>query len=51
MLIIIPTPFPLPAFTIRPHWHARFHPDPENRWLRGSIAESMSEMGSDAAAL
>ena len=41
---IFPVPFPLPAFTIKQHWHARFHHDPGNRWLRGVIAELVSEV-------
>lgn len=40
---IFETPFTLPAFTIKQHWHARFQHDPGNRWLRGLIAELMSE--------
>ncbi len=41
---IFPIPFTLPAFTVKQHWHARFHNDPGNRWLRGQIAELMSEI-------
>ena len=44
---IFPVPFPLPEYTIKQHWHARFHHDPGNRWLRSTIAELMSEMGAD----
>lgn len=40
------TPFALPSFSVKQHWHARFHHDPGNRWLRGIIAELMSELGS-----
>lgn len=47
---IFPVPFTLPEYTIKQHWHARFHLDPGNRWLRGLIAELMSEMGGDATA-
>jgi len=46
---IFPVPFPLPEFTIKQHWHARFHHDPGNRWLRGAIAELVSEMGSEVS--
>jgi len=31
-------PVPIPAFTVKQHWHARYHNDPGNRWLRGVIA-------------
>lgn len=41
---IFPVPFTLPEFTVKQHWHARFHHDPGNRWLRGAIAELMSEL-------
>lgn len=41
---IFPVPFALPEYTIKQHWHARFHHDAGNRWLRGVIAELMSEM-------
>lgn len=32
-------PFPIPRFTVKQHWHARYHADPENRWLRQLTAE------------
>jgi DNA-binding transcriptional LysR family regulator len=28
-------PVPIPGFTVKQHWHARYHHDPANRWLRG----------------
>ncbi len=33
-----PCPIPIPGFTVRQHWHARYHNDPGNRWLRGVCA-------------
>lgn len=27
-------PFPIAPFSVKQHWHARFHHDPGNRWLR-----------------
>ncbi|MGO3741217.1 LysR family transcriptional regulator [Kerstersia sp.] len=33
-----PCPFPIPTFTVKQHWHARFHSDAGNRWLRQLIA-------------
>ena len=27
-------PFAIDEFTVRQHWHARYHDDPANRWLR-----------------
>jgi DNA-binding transcriptional LysR family regulator len=31
-------PLPIPGFTVKQHWHARYHHDPGNRWLRGLCA-------------
>jgi DNA-binding transcriptional LysR family regulator len=35
---IVPLPFSAPNIEIKQHWHARFHHDPANRWLRHAIA-------------
>ena len=32
-------PLPIPSFTVKQHWHARYHRDPANRWLRGVCAD------------
>lgn len=32
-------PFPVGRFTVKQHWHSRFHADPANRWLRQLCAE------------
>jgi DNA-binding transcriptional LysR family regulator len=32
-------PFSVPRFTVKQHWHARFHTDPANRWIRQLCAE------------
>jgi DNA-binding transcriptional LysR family regulator len=37
-LNVYPCPVPIPRFTVKQHWHARYHHDPGNRWLRGTIA-------------
>ncbi|MFT3718928.1 LysR family transcriptional regulator [Pseudorhodoferax sp.] len=37
-LRVLPCPVPIPGFSVRQHWHARFHQDPGNRWLRGVCA-------------
>ena len=34
-------PHPLPRYTVKQHWHARFHRDPGNAWLRQTIAQLM----------
>jgi len=35
-------PVALPGFTVKQHWHARFHQDPGHRWLRGLCASLFS---------
>jgi DNA-binding transcriptional LysR family regulator len=37
-LRVFDSPVPIPSFTVKQHWHARYHQDPGNRWLRGVIA-------------
>lgn len=27
-------PFPIPGFSVKQHWHGRYHQDPANLWLR-----------------
>jgi len=41
-----PCPFPIAPFSVKQHWHARFHHDPGNRWLRQAC---MTLFGSGAA--
>ncbi|PKU22183.1 LysR family transcriptional regulator [Telmatospirillum siberiense] len=41
-------PLPIPGFTVKQHWHARFHHDPANRWLRGVCAELFLKGGEHA---
>jgi len=31
-------PVAVPGFTVKQHWHARYHHEPGNRWLRGVVA-------------
>lgn len=31
-------PVPVPGYTVKQHWHTRFHEDPGHRWLRRSCA-------------
>lgn len=33
-LRVLPCPIPIPSFTVKQYWHARFHQDPANQWLR-----------------
>jgi DNA-binding transcriptional LysR family regulator len=32
-------PVRIPGFMVKQHWHARYHTDPGNRWLRGICAQ------------
>ncbi|PZQ68606.1 MAG: LysR family transcriptional regulator [Variovorax paradoxus] len=32
-------PFALPAYAVKQHWHARFHADAGNAWLRRTLAQ------------
>jgi DNA-binding transcriptional LysR family regulator len=34
-LAVFDCPVPVPPFTVKQHWHARYHQEPGNRWLRG----------------
>ena len=34
-LTVFPCPVPIPSFTVKQHWHARYHHDAASRWLRG----------------
>ena len=42
-LQVLPCPVAIPSFTVKQHWHARFHRDAANRWLRGICAELFLE--------
>ena len=37
-LQVLACPLPIPHFLVKQHWHARFHHDAANRWLRGVCA-------------
>lgn len=36
---VLPVPHALPGFSVKQHWHERFHTDPVNTWLRRTMAE------------
>lgn len=38
-LKVINCPISIPSFRVKQHWHARYHNDPANRWLRGLCAD------------
>lgn len=35
---LLAPPVELPNFSVKQHWHERFHEDPSNRWLRQTMA-------------
>jgi len=37
-LAVLDCPVSIPPFTVKQHWHARYHHEPGNRWLRGLVA-------------
>lgn len=37
-LKVLGCPVPIPTFTVKQHWHTRYHNDAGNRWLRGTLA-------------
>ena len=42
-LRLMSTPFDIPHFDLKQHWHRRLHHDPRNRWLRNQIALLFNE--------
>jgi hypothetical protein len=42
-LRVLPCLFPVASFTVKPHWHARYHHDAGNRWLGGVRARLSTE--------
>lgn len=36
---ILPLPVALPSFSVKQHWHERYHEDASNRWLRQTMAQ------------
>ena len=42
-LIHVPHPAPLPEIAINLFWHARYHRDPANRWLRQLLFDHFSD--------
>lgn len=42
-LRVLPCPLKIPSFTVKQYWHARYHHDAANRWLRGICAELFLE--------
>jgi DNA-binding transcriptional LysR family regulator len=49
-LKVIDCPVPIPPFTVKQHWHARYHQDPANRWLRGVCEALFAKKSANSAA-
>lgn len=39
---LLPVPIKLPSFSVKQHWHERYHADASNRWLRQVMAQLFS---------
>jgi DNA-binding transcriptional LysR family regulator len=44
-LAVLECPLPVPGFEVKQHWHARYHEDAANRWLRGVVASLFMRAG------
>lgn len=44
-LQVLACPLAIPGFTVKQYWHARYHHDSANRWLRGLCAELFMTSG------
>ena len=42
-LQLLAPPVPLPNFSVKQHWHERYHADPASRWLRQTLALLFAE--------
>ncbi len=38
-IAVHPCPFPVDKFAVRQHWHAKYHHEAGNRWLRSVVAD------------
>ncbi|EKS9794029.1 MULTISPECIES: LysR family transcriptional regulator [Burkholderia] len=46
-LSVHPCPIPVEGFAVRQHWHARYHQEAGNRWLRSVVARLFGMSGAD----
>jgi DNA-binding transcriptional LysR family regulator len=44
-LQFVEAPFKSPVFDVKQHWHAMYHGDPANRWLRALVYASFAASG------
>lgn len=47
-LRVLKCPLSIPSFKVKQHWHARYHLEGANRWLRGTCAELFLNSGGNA---
>ena len=48
-LRLLPCPLSVEGFSVKLHWHARFHHEPANQWLRGQCAALFRRRSDDQA--
>lgn len=48
-LVYVPHPAPLPEIAIKLFWHAKYHRDPANRWLRQLLFDRFSDRSEGGA--
>jgi hypothetical protein len=41
-VVMLEPPVALPSYSVKQHWHERFHADPANAWLRRTLSELFS---------
>jgi DNA-binding transcriptional LysR family regulator len=41
---ILELPIELPSYSVKQHWHERFHLDPANIWLRDTLSKRFSRL-------
>lgn len=46
-LAVHPCPIPVEGFAVRQHWHARYHHEAGNRWLRSVVSRLFGVSGAD----
>jgi hypothetical protein len=42
-VIVLDPPIGLPSYSVKQHWHERFHADAANIWLRRTLSELFSK--------
>lgn len=42
-VLLLDPPISLPSYSVKQHWHQRFHADAANIWLRRTLSKLFSE--------